>query len=95
MFFGINYIIIVSGQTNTNMAKDLIPISRIEAPTPDWFVQSSILSLGWSHKTGGWWFHSLHRVVSSMLPGPVLSTVLHLFGYWQYRYSSQKKSKSQ
>jgi len=82
------------GQTNTNMARDLIPISRIEAPTPEMFVASSILSLGWSQKTGGWWFHSLHRLVSSMLPEPILCPVLHLFGWWQYRYSS-KKNKSQ
>ena len=82
------------GQTNTNMARDLIPISRIEAPTPEMFVASSILSLGWSQKTGGWWFHSLHRLVSSMLPEPILSRALHLFGWWQYRYSSKKK-KSQ
>ena len=82
------------GQTNTNMARDLIPISRIEAPTPEMFVASSILSLGWSQKTGGWWFHSLHRLVSSMLPEPILCRTLHLFGWWQYRYSS-KKNKSQ
>ena len=82
------------GQTNTNMARDLIPISRIEAPSPETFVASSILSLGWTQKTGGWWFHSLHRLVSSMLPEPILCRVLHLFGWWQYRYSSKKK-KSQ
>ena len=82
------------GQTNTNMARDLIPISRIEAPSPEAFVASSILSLGWTQKTGGWWFHSLHRLVSSMLPEPILCRVLHLFGWWQYRYSSKKK-KSQ
>ena len=82
------------GQTNTNMARDLIPISNIEAPSPDMFVASSILSLGWTQRTGGWWFHSLHRLVSSLLPEPILCRFLHLFGWWQYRYSS-KKMKSQ
>ena len=79
------------GQTKTNMAKDLIPISRVEAPAPEWLVQNSILSLGWTPKTAGWWFHSLHRLVSSMLPEFLLSRVLHLFGWWQYRYSNKKK----
>ena len=34
------------------------------------------------------------RLVSSMLPGPVLAAALHLFGWWQYSYSS-RKMKSQ
>jgi len=82
------------GQTNTNMAKDLIPISSIEAPHPDSLARNAILSLGWTPRTAGWWFHSVHRVVSSMLPGPILSTTLYLFGLWQYRYSS-KRTKTQ
>ena len=78
------------GQMNTAMARDLIPLSRLEAPLPSLLVTSSILSLGWSHRTAGWWFHSLHRVVSSSLPHWFLSRFLGLFGYYQYRYSANK-----
>ena len=80
------------GQTNTNMTREMIPLPRTAAPPPDWFVESSILSLGWSSRTGGWWFHSLHRLVSSLLPHCLLSRVLFYFGKWQYQYSSSKKT---
>ena len=79
------------GQMNTNMARDLIPLSRLEAPRPDLLVSSSVLSLGWTDRTAGWWFHSLHRVVSSLLPHWFLSRFLKLFGYYQYKYSASKK----
>ena len=69
------------GQVDTNMARNLIPISRvrdtleesvvfsifsilslqIEAPPPAWLVAGSLRSLGWTDRTAGWWFHSLHR----------------------------------
>ena len=79
------------GQMNTAMARDLIPLSRLEAPLPSLLVTSSILSLGWTNRTAGWWFHSLHRLISSCLPLWFLSRFLRLFGYYQYRYSANKK----
>ena len=78
------------GQMNTAMARDLIPLSKLEAPPPSHLVTSSILSLGWSHRTAGWWFHSLHRLISSCLPHWFLSRFLRLFGCYQYRYSANK-----
>jgi len=79
------------GQMNTYMARDLIPLSSLEAPRPDLLVSSALLSLGWSERTAGWWFHSLHRLVSSLLPLCFLSRFLKLFGYYQYKYSLSKK----
>lgn len=78
------------GQMNTAMARDLIPLTSLEAPLPGRLVSSSILSLGWSNRTAGWWFHSLHRLLSSCLPLWFLSRFLRLFGYYQYRYSAKK-----
>ena len=34
---------------------------QIEAPPPAWLVAGSLRSLGWTDRTAGWWFHSLHR----------------------------------
>ena len=82
------------GQMNTAMARDLIPLSRVEAPLPASLVSSSILSLGWTGRTAGWWFHSLHRLLSSLLPLWFLSRFLGLFGYYQYRYSASKKKEN-
>jgi len=83
------------GQLDTNMARDLIPMDNIQAPKPDRFVGSAIRTLGWTDRTGGWWFHSLHRLVSSLLPSPLLSSTLYWFGWFQYRYSSKKTVKQQ
>lgn len=79
------------GQMKTNMARDLIPLTSVEAPLPGSLVSSSILSLGWTDRTAGWWFHSLHRLVSSLLPLWFLSRFLKLFGFYQYKYSAGKK----
>ena len=35
--------------------------AALQAPKPDRFVRSAIRTLGWTDRTGGWWFHSLHR----------------------------------
>merc|ERR1711990_1309446 len=36
------------GMTNTQMTQDFYPASSIEAPFPDTFVSSAIMSLGWT-----------------------------------------------
>ena len=72
----------------------LIIIPQIEAPPPAWLVAGSLRSLGWTDRTAGWWFHSLHRLLSSLLPLWFLSRFLGLFGYYQYRYSASKKKEN-
>jgi len=78
------------GQMKTNMARDLVPLSSLEAPRPQLLVSSAILSLGWTDRTAGWWFHSLHRLISSLLPHWFLSRVIKHVGCHQYKYSVSK-----
>jgi len=83
------------GQVSTNMTKDLIEISSIEAPPPGALVESSLSTLGFSKQTGGWWFHSLHyTVVSWLFPEWFLNMFLKMFGRKQYEYSLTKVNKS-
>jgi len=84
------------GQVSTNMTKDLIEISSIEAPLPKDLVESSLSTLGFTPQTGGWWFHSLHyTAVSWLFPKWFLDMFLKMFGRKQYEYSIAKINKSQ
>jgi len=83
------------GQVSTNMTKDLIEISSIEAPPPRALVESSLATLGFTSQTGGWWFHSLHyTAVSWLFPRWFLNMFLKMFGRKQYEYSLAKVNKS-
>jgi len=84
------------GQVSTNMTKDLIKISSIEAPPPIALVESSLSTLGFSAQTGGWWFHSLHATaVSWLFPKWFLDMFLKMFGRKQYEYSVAKLNKNE
>ena len=79
------------GQINTAMTRDMVPLSRLEAPLPGQFVSSSILSLGWTERTCGWWLHGLHlTLTAALLPRWCISRVLSLIGYYQYRHAASK-----
>ena len=83
------------GQVSTNMTKDLIEISSIEAPPPKALVESSLSTLGFTPQTGGWWFHSLHGfVVSWLFPQWFLNMFLNMFGKKQYQYSVNKNKQN-
>jgi len=83
------------GQVSTNMTKDLIEISSIEAPQPTSLVESSLSTLGFTAQTGGWWFHSLHyTLVDWIFPKWFLNKFLKMFGRKQYQYSMAKINKS-
>jgi len=83
------------GQVNTNMTKELIPISSIEAPHPEQLVISSLKTLGFTKQTGGWWFHSLHAfLVSWMFPKWFLQWFLKGFGSRQYKHAVLKKKEN-
>jgi len=79
------------GVTRTNMTKEMTPLSSLEAPSPDLLVSSSILSLGWSDRSAGWWVHSLQRVSASLLPHWLLSRIIKQLGSYQYKYAAAKK----
>lgn len=84
------------GQVSTNMTKDLIEISSIEAPLPRDLVESSLSTLGFTDQTGGWWFHSLHGfLVSWLFPQWFLNMFLKMFGKKQYEYSVAKIHKNE
>ena len=79
------------GQIDTAMTRNMVPLSRLEAPLPAHFVSSSILSLGWTPRTCGWWFHGLHiTLVTALLPSWLISRALNLIGYYQYKHAASK-----
>jgi len=83
------------GQVNTNMTKDLIELSSIEAPSPTDLVRSSLNTLGFTKATSGWWFHSLHAfTVSWLFPKWFLHMFLKNYGKKQYLYSVEKMNKA-
>ena len=82
------------GQTKTAMTRDFVQISRLEAPLPDQFVRSSILSLGWAGRTCGWWFHGLQLSLLSLLPLWLKSRFFKLVGYHQYRQAADKRKNN-
>merc|ERR1712218_633064 len=79
------------GQTNTAMTRDMIQVSKVEAPLPDQYVRSSILSLGWTDRTCGWWVHGLQAsFFTVLLPLWLKSRFFALVGYHQYKHAASK-----
>ena len=83
------------GQTNTAMTRDFVQISKVEAPLPDQYVRSSILSLGWTDRTCGWWFHGLQvTFLSALMPLWLKSRFFALIGYYQYKHAASKNKNN-